>query len=566
MRFDFLLRRARWSVLALTAALVGINLHAEAAVVSWSGGGADQNWTTGGAGGNWSGDAAPGAADEAVFTNVAGGASAGVVTNVVAGSATVQSLSYQFGATATGFFHTTQIAAGQTLLATGGLNVSPLGFFGVTGSYPINVTVSGATSALQVGESGAYTANMVLANVLDEAGASHSRAVLNLSGLGSFTANVNLLSLANGLSSWNSIGYGELILAATNQIRAKTIETGHTVGYFNILLGQDNTIQTNTMYVNMGKGPTTGSYLNQIRFQAGLTNPVLTLSGLDSAGTNLLIGANVTAGTGGTSVGTMDLSGGTFNATLNNLTIGRFDYANEGGAQGSLIMDAGLVTASQVILAQTSAPAASKSKTTGTITMRGGTFNVAGSVTDGGGVSTLNLFNGTMNVDGNFTVDNVWVGSNGGTAVLNVDGAVVIGSGAGSTLNVAVVSGSGNTGGTGTLDFAGATSVAISVGTMRIANSGNGNSSTGTVSLSSGTNTIRADEIIIGNRKSAATVSMAAGGSLDIQGQTGARANLTIGRNDIDTGSTPLATLNATAGRFTAQLDQLIIGHKSTGT
>ncbi|MDY0171172.1 MAG: hypothetical protein RBS80_31825, partial [Thermoguttaceae bacterium] len=121
-------------------------------------------------------------------------------------------------------------------------------------------------------------------------------------------------------------------------------------------------------------------------------------------------------------------------------------------------------------------------------------------------------------------------------------------------------------GGSGTLNFANATSVAIDVDTVRIANSGHGAGSTGLVQLSGGANTIRADEIVIGNRKGAATVNMAAGGSLDIQGQSGARANLSIGRNNINTGGTPLATLDATAGVFTAQLDQLLLGHKSGGS
>ncbi len=95
---------------AMTAGLVGSNGVAHAATVLWDGGaGTDQNWTTGGAGGNWSGDAVPGATDDAVFTDVAGGGSAGTVTNVVDGSITVQSLSYQFGTTPANFFHTTQI-------------------------------------------------------------------------------------------------------------------------------------------------------------------------------------------------------------------------------------------------------------------------------------------------------------------------------------------------------------------------------------------------------------------------------------------------------------------------
>ena len=273
-----------------------------------------------------------------------------------------------------------------------------------------------------------------------------------------------------------------------------------------------------------------------------------------------MVAGSVTDGGG---VGHLQIDAGTFSVAADM----NVDNLRVGLNGGTALLDlTGAIGTHSVV---NSVTIAGDAGSVGTIRMAGGTF-ILPALTDGGGTSNLELPNGTMTVGGDFAVDNVLVGSNGGTAVLDIDGAVVIGSGADSALDVAVVTGSGTDGGTGTLDLAGATSVAINVGTVRIANSGNGVSSTGTVHLSGGANTIRADEIVVGNRKSSATVDMAAGGSLDIQGQTVARANLSIGVNDINTGSTPLATLDATAGAFTAQLDQLVLGYKSgsslTGT
>lgn len=306
-------------------------------------------------------------------------------------------------------------------MATGGLNVAPDAGDVPGQNWTAHVTVTGSTATLQVGQTGTNTANMVVGRTLGvHTASSHSTGRLDLSGLGTFVANVNLLSLGQGIE-WGSRGYAQLVLAENNEINAKTIETSRRTGHTNVLLGQNNTIRTNTMYMNMGKAALQSAGIsNEIRFQTGLTNPVLNLRGLDNEGANLIIGANVTAGTAGTSVGTMDLSGGTLNATLDTLTVGWFNYTNAGGVEGILVMDDGFVTANGVMLARTTSPA--PTKTTGIITMRGGTFVALGTVEDGGGVSTINVNGGAFVSQGTLAVDNLNVGTSTSAATFQMNG------------------------------------------------------------------------------------------------------------------------------------------------
>ncbi|MDY0167310.1 MAG: hypothetical protein RBS80_12250, partial [Thermoguttaceae bacterium] len=419
-------------IVALTAGLIGAGPAARAATVLWDGGaGANMSWTADGPGGNWSGSAVPGAADTAAFTHVAGGAAHGALTNVVPSAYTAAALSYQLDpATPTAFFHTTEIAAGGTLLLTGGLNVSPSSV-GAAGdvrtgqSFVVDVAVVGSGSTLQVGDTGTHTANMIIGRSASAGShntySSHSFGKLDLSGLSYFEANLNTLSLGHGIE-WGSAGVGRLTLAANNLISATRIETGRGTGQATILLGQENTIRTDTFYLNIGKGnpgnwPSVGS---DVRFQNGLTNPVLNLTGLNNAGVNLAISYNHTNSTAASNVDVMDLTGGVFNATINELTLGRFAGSHNGGSRGTLIMDAGTVTASRITMAETTGPV--PENTQGTLTMRGGSFTVFGPITDGGGTSTINVHGGTFTSYGTIGLDNLNLGTSTATATLAING------------------------------------------------------------------------------------------------------------------------------------------------
>ena len=81
------------------------------------------------------------------------------------------------------------------------------------------------------------------------------------------------------------------------------------------------------------------------------------------------------------------------------------------------------------------------------------------------------------------------------------------------------------------------------------------------------TNTIAVDTFTVGNKKSNALVEFAApGGELALEGSAGARADLRIGRNDVNTGATALGVVDLSGGVVTAMLDDLQVGQRTRGS
>src|SRR5215813_1742401 len=113
------------AALAIVIATVLTTRIASAQSESWTGSGADQNWSTAG---NWSAAVVPTAATNVVFTNNASApTSAGVVDNIVdagfGGSIASLQVVNTNNSTGAGFYHTTQIGAGQTLTVLGNITV-----------------------------------------------------------------------------------------------------------------------------------------------------------------------------------------------------------------------------------------------------------------------------------------------------------------------------------------------------------------------------------------------------------------------------------------------------------
>src|SRR6202000_629762 len=102
------------------------------------------NWSTGG---NWCPNGVPGSANNVLFTNNVGAAtSAGAIDNIadLSFGGTIAALQYANTNTSngSGFYHTTQIASGQTLNVTNGLTVGTLTDAGAT--CVVNSTITGA--------------------------------------------------------------------------------------------------------------------------------------------------------------------------------------------------------------------------------------------------------------------------------------------------------------------------------------------------------------------------------------------------------------------------------------
>jgi len=236
--------------------------------------------------------------------------------------------------------------------------------------------------------------------------------------------------------------YAQVILAQQNTIDARTILIsqydiwGAEAQQTRLRLGASNTIKTDLLTVAGSRGNALVDFL--------ASGGTLTLAGSSGQRADLQI-AYCTLATGNLTQGTMDLTGGTFNAQLDEVVIGyrvgRNEYTTT--STGVLSFNAGTVSASSIILGQgTVAGDGNLGKGVGTLNMGGGTLTVAGniqmgigtSVSEGtinltggtltvqgnilGGVgtSTLSLDGGTLTVQGDLGVKNLWVGGNGRTA------------------------------------------------------------------------------------------------------------------------------------------------------
>ncbi|WP_050030969.1 autotransporter-associated beta strand repeat-containing protein [Verrucomicrobium sp. BvORR034] len=404
------------------------------AQATWDAGGAATNLNWGTAA-NWNPDGVPTNTAAVTFGATGSAASAATVTSIVEASRTISSLSFnQIDAAQ---FHRVQINASQTLTING------------TGSLKVGSSASNALMNTSVAFSGPGALNVSntdgnmeigLAFGTINSGSNHS-ASLDLSGLGSFTANVGDLRIGYG-----SLTAGTLTLSnTTNSITANTIHLGNSatantannagvsvVSLLNLGTGT-NTIRTNTL--NIGTSKASGTLI------APTAGGTLTLGGKTGATTNITIGS--TAGTGGTTAtptGIMDLRGVTANVTAGALVLGRRDGTSSttnngaGGASGTLYFSAGTFTANSVELGRktNTTTSASVGLASGRIFISGGTFivNAGGSfslgyqegkgssegileltggtlisntdIIDGGGntATTINLFGGTLDMMG----------------------------------------------------------------------------------------------------------------------------------------------------------------------
>jgi len=281
-----------------------------AATITWDNGGVSQDWTDDGAGGNWSGDPAPGPGDNALFDENTDGGASGTTTNVVDTNFTIANLDYAVSASGAGtFFHTTEIAASTTLLATAGLDVLPAT---IDSNETLDVTIrGGAGSALQVGNVGGSTADIRIARnqlgTLDTITGN-----LDLSGLETFVAHLDDFEISVGVRPADAI----VTLAEDNSITANSLVMGIGTGNNSntpseLLLGETNTINANQLFIARTKSRAT------VEFQTGLVAPDVTIRGKagGSSRADLEIGVQ-TGSTGSTGIGIVDFSGGTVDALL----------------------------------------------------------------------------------------------------------------------------------------------------------------------------------------------------------------------------------------------------------
>lgn len=90
---------------------------------------------------------------------------------------------------------------------------------------------------------------------------------------------------------------------------------------------------------------------------------------------------------------------------------------------------------------------------------------------------------------------------------------------------------------------------------------------TSSITFGSGTNTVRAPTFVVGGRKSTGQVTIASGGTLTLNGVTGATMNLHIGdQRNTDTGTVATGLFDMTGGTLVGRLENLEIGDKERST
>jgi hypothetical protein len=271
--------------------------------------------------------------------------------------------------------HTAMITAGGAVTSSPGANW-------VIGQRTVGSTAA-TTGTLDLGGASQVTLNLANLQVGFCSGGDGGQVsgTLNLSNTGANTINATTLTVGESTSGGAPVVQGALHLKTTNTIRADSV------------------------YVGRRKGQ------GQVDIVAGGT---LDLAGLSTAQADLYIGYNDNTTTMDLNQGTVDLSGGTFNASLDQLVIGYHQYpwnhAANGSGTGTLTFDAGTVTANTVTIGSgsidppnaTYPAAAAEGRGVGTLNLMGGSLT-ASSITLGTGSSRaqgiVNLSGGTLTVD-----------------------------------------------------------------------------------------------------------------------------------------------------------------------
>ncbi|MGD9721357.1 MAG: beta strand repeat-containing protein [Pirellulales bacterium] len=454
-------RSATIAVLFCAAAL---SAFARADVITWTAGGPGNSWSTPG---NWSNGVGPAATDTALFDSAGAVFLPGEVTNSLDDDRTVAGLAYNNSGT----FHTTDLN-GHTLDVLGSLN------FNTNRNAQSTTTIRDGILAVSdaVGS----------VNVARSFGSGASASV-NLTGLSQFSATVSQFHVGTSIGGNAS---GELTLAHDNVIHADQVVVGDD-GNGHLHLGHTNQVLAGNFAVARDVSSSTVDIVNGGTLALG-TPDERTLLSIADQNTNTM----------GAFSGRIDMTGGTLEAYLDGLIVGR-KFGGQGSATGELLGGTGHVT----------------------IGSAGNTANViVGQSVNGGTVRGTVDFSGMQSLNAN--VNQLIVGQN------------IVGTAFG-TLNLAANND-------------------IDAHSIIIGDNGNAEMRLGQ------TNTIKAAELIVGKDFSSARVDITNGGSLSL-GTPEHRTLLSIADQDTNTNSSLNARVDLTGGTLEAHLDGLIVGRKFGG-
>jgi hypothetical protein len=406
----------------------------------WSGGGGlDLQWSTAA---NWTGGT-PGPGSSATFASP--GATTTLVTNnIVSTNVTIVQLNYQ---TNNSGYHTTFITNGVTLTVTNGSTVTGTEALQVGSDIIFNPgvtnTITGGAGTLMVlgnpTGSGINSLNFQIRQCASPAVADH--VVLDMSGLGTLVATVGKFTVGQGGSgAYQSNCTARVSLARTNIITLLRVTSGvfvvgdsssgaYTLPGSTLNLGVTNSLYFDTM--NVGKQKVTNAL---VRFNPAFTNnngnPFALLrdtNGPTSRLTEINVGdVNSEPTVPVYNSGTMDLSGGTLDALIGIVMVGRGSTlaTDTGSAQGTFTMTAGTLNVTNLQIGVQRA--ANTAAVTGSVNINGTALlictnpGVSLAQTAGGSGPTL----GTLNITNGTALANIVAG--GGTSMVNLNGGTLM--------------------------------------------------------------------------------------------------------------------------------------------
>lgn len=506
----------------ITPILISMGLilgaNADAAELSWTGTGGNNNWSTAD---NWDPSGSP-VGQDVIFGNTDKTGST-TVNSIVDANTTSSSLSFvNTGNSAASDWQVVQIGATETLtLDSSGTATSNVLFLGST-----DATINGKnyTNAKITG-GGALVIDAPADNVLitQVSGNDSGTAKLDLSGLSSFSANVANFYVGQGKRTTST-----LILASTgsgtNAITASKLSVGDSNGsdpggVSLLSLGTANTLHVDDIFVaaNAGASGDAQRASGTISFQN--TDSSVTIRGAAGGASR----ANLSVGlmeyipgqvTTTHATGIVDFTGSTVDALLGVVKMGSSNAYSTGGGTGILSMDAGTIDATSVLLGYNEYRSQSSTYgSTGTINVAGGTFTAGtmslgdnrgtGNLTDnqraGAAIGTVNVSGtGAVNVTGDITMGTRTGGSTDVQAIVDVAGGslTVGGDMVENPANVAlaVVTSTVNLHG-GTLDMTGGTikvdTLTLTSGTLKNLGQFNSGDTIGAALVKTGVGTLR---------------------------------------------------------------------------
>lgn len=386
--------------LAISAFLLAVLLpaSAQAAALTWDGGGSDDNWSTSV---NWNPDTALGTTDTITFGDT-DKTTESVANNIVSASQTITSLTYNNTGTTASDWQVTEIASGQTL---------SIGTNSATGTMVIGSGTSASTNAKITGAGSLELGTATRLGTFAFSATNYFRPTLDMSGLSSFTAYTSTFNVGGSSS------LATLTLAQSNTITTTTLSVGTSskntstgAGQSSVLnLGASNTINADTINVGGVTSRTGGT----LKFAS--TGGSVTIRG-STGGTSR---ANLTLGQSGdgsqSTTNTVDFTNNTVDALFGTLTVGGNSTGN-GPITGNFSMSAGTVDATSVVVGKRTSTGSGAA--IGVVNVSGGSFS-AGSIQMGSTAST-NAANATLNITGGTVTlgGDIAEGSGGGTGTV----------------------------------------------------------------------------------------------------------------------------------------------------